>query len=111
MKNLISFCAAGLLALFLGLTSLSSSFAAPVANPNVPAATNVVQVQHRDKRRYEHRRDRRDRWDRHDRRHRYDNRRDRRGYWRGHRGHREYRRGYRRHRDGYWYPLAIFRLG
>jgi hypothetical protein len=108
MKRIVSLFIAGIMAVFMGLTSLGTASASPVAI-QVPAASNVVQVQH-EKRRYEHRNEKK-RWERHDRRHdRYENRRDRRGYWNGHRGYREHRRGYRRHSDGYWYPLAIFRL-
>jgi len=110
MKRIASLFIAGIMAAFMGLTSLGAVSAAPVA-VQVPAASNVVQVQHNDKRRYEHRNESKKRWERHDRRnYRYENRRDRRGYWNGHRGYREHRRGYRRHSDGYWYPLAIFRL-
>lgn len=109
MKRTVSLFIAGIMAVFMGLTSLGTASAAPVAI-QVPAASNVVQVQYSDKRRYEHRNEKK-RWERHDRRHdRYENRRDRGGYWNGHRGYREHRRGYRRHSDGYWYPLAIFRL-
>jgi hypothetical protein len=110
MKKIVSTLIAGIMAVFMGLTSLGTASATPFAS-QVPVASNVVQVQHNDKRRYEHRNERKKRWDRHDRRHdRYETRRDRRGYWNGHRGYREQRRGYRRHNDGYWYPLAIFRL-
>jgi hypothetical protein len=111
MKNIVSLLTAGFLAIFMGLTSLATASAAPVAVQAVPAASNIVQVQHKDYRRYEQRNDRKKRWERYDRRNdRFENRRDRRGYWNGHRGYREQRRGYRRHNDGYWYPLAIFRL-
>ncbi|PIO45804.1 hypothetical protein [Phyllobacterium zundukense] len=122
MKKIVSLFTAGFLAVFMGLTSLSAAFAAPIAAQSVPTASNVVQVQYRDDRRYEYPNERKKRWDRRDRRddryenrrdrreHRYESRRDRRGYWNGHRGYREQRRGYRRHNDGYWYPLAIFRL-
>jgi hypothetical protein len=111
MKNIVSLLTAGFLAIFMGLTSLATASAAPVAVQVVPAASNIVRVQYKDYRRYEQQNDRKKRWERHDRRNdRFENRRDRRGYWNGHRGYREQRRGYRRHNDGYWYPLAIFRL-
>jgi hypothetical protein len=117
MKKIVSLFTAGFLAVFMGLTSLSAAFASPIAVQSLPAASNVVQVQYRDDRRYEH--PRKKRWDRREHRyesrrdrreHGYESRRDRRGYWNGHRGYREQRRGYRRHNDGYWYPLALFRL-
>lgn len=111
MKTIISTITAGILAVFMGLTSIGAANAAPIAVQTVPVASQVEQVQYREHRRWDRRDDRRKRWDRRDRReHRYESRRDRRGYWNGHRGYREQRRGYRRHNDGYWYPRVLFRL-
>ncbi|MHC1547508.1 hypothetical protein [Phyllobacterium sp. K27] len=119
MKRVISAIGAGFVAAIIGLTSVASSYAAPVAPLQVQVTSNVETVQHREKRKHhaERRHDRRDRYDRHDRRDRYErhdrrshynNRRERDRRWNGHRGYREKRHGYRRGHDGWWYPRAAF---
>lgn len=104
MKIVIRTIGAAVVAIVVGVTSLTPAAAAPVfANP--PGVTAKVEL-------VEHRRDRRARWKkRHDRRHdRFERRQHRRGYWNGYRGYREHRRGYRRHSDGFYYRNEVFRL-
>lgn len=114
MKRILSAIGAGIVATIIGLTSVVSSVAAPIAPTQVQVTSNVDQVQYREHRRpviIERRRDGDGRrgWQRNDRRRpHYEERRARAGQWNGHRGYREQRRGYRRGGDGWWYPRQAF---
>lgn len=84
-----------------GLTNVTPAAAMPrpAAPAAAPAASDVVNVQYRDRYMGE--------GNRYARRGYYE---DGPRYYRGHRGYREYRRGYRQH-NGYWFPLAAFAAG
>jgi hypothetical protein len=108
MKRIISTIGAGIVAAIIGLTSIVSSYAAPVTPVQVQVTSNIEKAQYREKRWHRAKEHRHDRYKKHDRRHsRYD-RRDRSHRWNGHRGYREKRAGYRRGHDGWWYPRAAF---
>jgi hypothetical protein len=89
MLNVRKGAAALALTAAVALTSVSSSFAMPMAAaPAVPQSSGVTEVQWHHGGPYWHRG----------------------GYYRGYRGYGGYRHGYRYH-EGYWYPLAAFGAG
>ena len=77
----LSFCAAAVLSVMMGVSAVAPAEAMPLPSPVVNRATDVTQAATIVIRR---------------------------GYYRGHRGYRYARPGYRRWNDGYWYPYAAF---